>query len=129
MNEQALVKTSIIEIFNKNGFSDLTRMTQRDFDYIGEQLQQKSGILISGTTVKRLAHGEFTRLPQIATLNAIANYYNYKTWQDFKASKTEEGPEKESAKKLRQRFSIKYLAIPVVIIILGSLYFFRSTKG
>ena len=86
MNEQALVKTSVIEIFNRNGYSDLTRMTQRDFDYIGEQLQQKSGILISGTTVKRLALGEFTRLPQIATLNAIASYYNYKTWQDFKAS-------------------------------------------
>lgn len=129
MNEQALVKNSVIEIFNKNGYSDLTRMTQRDFDYIGEQLQQKSGILISGTTVKRLAHGEFTRMPQIATLNAIANYYNYKTWQDFKASKTEEGPEKESVKKLRRRFSVKYLSIPVVIIILGSLYFFRSTKG
>jgi len=129
MNEQALVKTSVIEIFNKNGYSDLTRMTQRDFDHIGEQLQQKSGILISGTTVKRLAHGEFTRLPQIATLNAIANYYNYKTWQDFKASRIEEAPKKEIAPKLRRRFNIKYLSVPVVIVMLGSFYFFRSTKG
>ena len=131
MNEQVLVKTAIIEIFYKNGYSDLTRMTQRDFDHIGEQLEQKSGILISGTTVKRLAHGEFARLPQIATLNAIANYYNYKTWQDFKASKIEEGPEKEPVKKLesRRKFRVKYLSIPVAIIILGSLYFSRSTKG
>jgi len=130
MNEQALVKTSVIEIFSKNGYSDLTRMTQRDFDHVGEQIELKSGILLSGTTVKRLAHGEFSRLPQIATLNAIANYFNYKTWQDFKASKIEEGPEKEPAKELRRRrFSVKYLSIPVVIILLGSFYFFRSTKG
>ena len=129
MNEQALVKTSIIEIFNKNGYSDLTRMTQRDFDHIGEQLQQKSGILISGTTVKRLAYGEFTRLPQIATLNAIANYYDYKTWQDFKASKLEEAPKKETVQKSGRRFSIKYWLIPAVIVVLGSFYFFRSTKG
>ena len=60
MNEQALVKT-ILEIFNKNGYSNLARMTQPDFDYIGEQLQQKSGILISGITVKQLAYGEFTK--------------------------------------------------------------------
>jgi transcriptional regulator with XRE-family HTH domain len=129
MNEQALVKTSVIGIFNKNGYSDLTRMTQRDFDYIGEQLQEKSGILISGTTVKRLAYGEFTRLPQIATLNAIANYYNYKTWQDFKASTIEDGPEKEPAKKPgRKKFSLKYLSVPVGIIILGTFYFFRTTS-
>lgn len=129
MNEQVLVKTSVIEIFNKNGYHDLTRMTQRDFDHIGEQLQQKSGILISGTTIKRLAHGEFTRLPQIATLNAIANYYDYKTWQDFKAGRIQEGPEKEVAKGSKERrFSIKYLSIPVLVIVLGSFYFFRSTN-
>ncbi|HEY8916862.1 MAG TPA: hypothetical protein VIM87_10495, partial [Chitinophaga sp.] len=110
-------------------YSDLTRMTQRDFDHIGEQLQQKSGILISGTTVKRLAYGEFTRLPQIATLNAIANYYDYKTWQDFKASRIEEAPKKEIVQKSGRRFSIKYWLIPAVIIVLGSFYFFRSTKG
>jgi transcriptional regulator with XRE-family HTH domain len=130
MNEQELVKTTVFEIFNKHGYSDLTRMTQRDFDHIGEQLQQKSGILISGTTIKRLAHGEFTRLPQIATLNAIANYYNYKTWQDFKASKIEEGPKKDPAITLRRwKFSLKYVYILVGLIILGSLYFFRTTKG
>lgn len=129
MNEQALVKTTVLEIFNKNGFSDLPKMTQRDFDHIGEQLQQKSGILISGTTIKRLAYGEFTRLPQIATLNAIANYYGYKTWQEFKASKFESEPEKEQAKKPSgKNFRFTYLTIPVVIIILGSLYFFSATK-
>ena len=41
MNEQAIVKTSVIEIFNKNGYSDLLCMTQRDIDHIGQQLQEK----------------------------------------------------------------------------------------
>ena len=130
MNEQAIVKTSIIEIFSKNGYSDLTSMTQRDFDHIGEQLQEKSGILISGTTVKRLAYGEFSRLPQIATLNAIANYFNYKTWQEYKASKIKDGPEKEPVQKVnRRKVSLKYLSVPGVIIILASIYFFRTTNG
>lgn len=130
MNEQALVKTAIVDIFKRNGYSDPARMTQRDYDYIGEQLQQKSGILISGTTVKRLAFGEFTRLPQIATLNAIANYHDYKTWQDFKAAKMEEEPGKVSPQQpVAKKFNLKYLGIPAVILLLGSLYFFRTPKG
>lgn len=129
MDEQTIIKTSIIEIFNNNGYSDLTSMTQRDFDHIGEQLKQKSGILISGTTVKRLAYGEFSRLPQIATLNAIANYFNYKTWQDYKAGKFKNESGKEPAKKERHKFSLKYLAIPGTIIILAGTYFFGTEKG
>lgn len=130
MNEQAIVKASVIEIFNKNGYSNLTSMTQRDFDHIGEELQQKSGILISGTTVKRLAYGEFSRLPQIATLNAIANYFNYKTWQEYKASKIKGEPEEEQVQKVKRRkVSLKYLSVPGVIIILASIYFFRTTNG
>jgi hypothetical protein len=132
MDEQTLVKTSILEIFSSNGYNDLTSMTQRDFDHIGEQLKQKSGILISGITVKRLAYGEFSRLPQIATLNAIANYFNYKTWQEYKADKIKNGsgkePAKEPAKQVRHKFSLKYLAIPAAVIILGGIYFFGTTR-
>ncbi|MBN9383034.1 MAG: hypothetical protein J0H74_19915 [Chitinophagaceae bacterium] len=129
MSEQSLVKESIIEIFNKNGYSDLTSMTQRDFDHIGEQLQQRSGILISGTTVKRLAYGEFSRLPQIATLNAIANYYNYKTWQDYKASKVQDVSEKAPAKEAsRRKFNLKFFYIPIASIILAGFYFFGTAK-
>jgi hypothetical protein len=130
MDEQTIIKTSIIEIFNDNGYSDLASMTQRDFDHIGEQIRQKSGILISGTTVKRLGYGEFSRLPQIATLNAIANYFNYKTWQDYKADKIKNRPAKEPTKKVKHKFSLKYLSIPgVVIIAAGVYFFFGTTKG
>ena len=129
MDEQTLIKTSIIKIFNDNGYGDLSSMTQRDFDHIGEQLRQKSGILISGTTVKRLVYGEFSRLPQIATLNAIANYFNYKTWQDYKADKIKNGPAKEPSKKVKYKFSFKYLSIPGVAIIVAGIYFFGTIRG
>ena len=129
MDEHTIIKTSIIEIFNANGYSDLAGMTQRDFDHIGEQLRQKSGILISGTTVKRLGYGEFSRSPQIATLNAIANYFNYKTWQDYKADKIKNGPAKEPEKKIKYKFSLKYLSILGVVVIVAGIYFFGTTKG
>jgi len=128
MDEPTLIKASIIEIFHRHGYGDLASMTQRDFEHIGEQLRQKSGILISGTTIKRLAYGEFSRLPQIATLNAIANFFQYKTWQDYKADQIKNGLEKEPAKQAGRKFNWRHLSIPGVIIILAGIYFFGKTN-
>jgi transcriptional regulator with XRE-family HTH domain len=137
MDEQAIIKASITAIFNENGYSDTARMTQRDFDHIAEQIQTKSGVLISGTTIKRLAYGEFSRLPQIATLNAIANYFNYTNWQDYKTHNIKNGVAKESSveatkqpiNKIRNRRStFKFLYIASVLIIIVSVYFFVSRK-
>jgi hypothetical protein len=55
MNERDLVKGAILEVFKKSGYADAAQMTQRDFDYISSEIEKKSGILISGTTIKRLS--------------------------------------------------------------------------
>jgi hypothetical protein len=62
MNERDLVKDVILEIFNKSGYTDTGQMTQRDFDYISAEIEKRSGILISGTTIKRLALGDFSQI-------------------------------------------------------------------
>lgn len=86
MNEQSMVRVSLQRIFSMNGYDDPERMTQRNFEHISSEIERKSGISISGTTIKRLSKGAFNRLPQIATLNAIANYFDCNTWQEYKSS-------------------------------------------
>lgn len=139
MDEHGLIKASILEIFRDNGFADPTTMTQRDFDHVSEQLRQKSGTLISGTTIRRLAHGEFSRQPQVATLNAIAGYFNYKTWQDYKTEKIRNEPAnvavepvQDPAKSVRTtstESALKYLSIPLALAAIASLYFFGASKS
>lgn len=140
MDEPSLIKAGIQEIFRDNGFANPAAMTQRDFDHISEQLRQRSGTLISGTTIKRLAYGEFSRQPQIATLNAIASYFSYKTWQDYKADKLRNDPSNarasEPVEKLAKRLpprptvtALKYLSVPFVLVVVASLYFFGATKS
>lgn len=139
MNEQALVKNSILEVFSKSGYSNPAQMTQRDFDYIATEIEKKSGILVSGTTIRRLALGDFSRLPQVATLNAIANYFEYSTWQDFKASRlkidaaittpteTHSTNGHVAAKPKRSKtMTIWIIAGVLILIAASSLYFFRS---
>jgi hypothetical protein len=86
MNEQSLVQVSLRKIFSMNGYDDSERMTQRNFEHISSEIERKSGISISGTTIRRLSKGAFNRLPQVATLNAIANYFDCNTWQEYKSS-------------------------------------------
>lgn len=130
MEEQAVVKSSILEVFRNCGYADAGRMTQRDFDHVGEEIEKKSGILISGTTIRRLANGEFARLPQIATLNAIANYFDYKTWQEYKASKVTRTQIAQSPVEARNRKrSVRYLYVIAAVVVLASIYLFGKRKA
>lgn len=138
MNERELVKTAVLEVFSRNGYFDTTQITQRDFDYISSELEKKSGIVISGTTVKRLSLGDFSRLPQVATLNAIANYFDYKTWQDFKSSRAEvtipaNQTQSSTPGKAEFRFTKKKVvyatALALVLFVILGFLLFRSTPG
>ncbi|MDJ1491458.1 hypothetical protein QNI19_00870 [Cytophagaceae bacterium DM2B3-1] len=85
MTDQYIVKKCLLEIFKKNGYAEVDRLTQRDFDHISQRIEDNTGTLISGITIKRLLNGEFSRLPQIATLDAISRYLGYHNWQEYKA--------------------------------------------
>jgi hypothetical protein len=86
MSEQAIVQECLREIFARNGYVATDHLTQRDFDHISERIEETTGILISGTTIRRLLNGKFSRLPQIATLDAIARHLDYKNWQACKVA-------------------------------------------
>lgn len=86
MTEQDLVKKCLNDICKKNGFEGFASMTQRDFELISRIIEENTNILISVSTIKRLINGDFNRLPQTATLNAISNYLGFKNWQAYKIS-------------------------------------------
>ena len=85
-SEQDLVKACLTEILKRNGYDDVSKLAQRDYEHISNAIEAKTTTLISVSTLKRLLHGEFARIPQTATLNAISTYLGYKSWQDFKLS-------------------------------------------
>jgi hypothetical protein len=138
MNERDLVKEAILEVFNKSGYADAAQMVQRDFDFISSEIEKKSGILISGTTIKRLSLGDFSRLPQVATLNAIANYFDFKTWQDLKISRSavikpeieipSPLPRKHGSRFFRNKLVYFTASILVIIMIFG-FFLFKSRPG
>ena len=134
MEEQKFVKQSILKIFSLNGYTDAAKMTQRDFEHISSEIEKKAGIVISSTTIKRLSYGEFGRLPQVATLNAIANYFGFSSWQEFKKSEgsaTTETPfsNGQTIVKTSKRRLSRYLPGLLIIPILAVVFFMRKDKN
>lgn len=87
MSDRDLVEKCILELRKKTGYEDSAAFVQRDIEYLCSDIAEKTNIHISISTIKRLLNGQFSRLPQIATLNAITFYLGYDNWQDFKIKK------------------------------------------
>lgn len=88
ISERELVDICMKELCKKSGFTDCGNMVQRDLEFICDNIESTTGILISLSTIKRLFNGQFSRLPQTATLNAISQHLGYQNWQDYKQYKT-----------------------------------------
>ena len=122
MSDKELIKVCLREVILKSGYSDNAILRQRDFETLSDEIEKKSGTLISISTIKRLLNGQFNQLPQAATLNAVTAYLGYKNWQEFRMLKQQElvVPEQkeEEAPKHRNRLISYRLLAPVVAIII-----------
>lgn len=93
ITDRQLIDIGAQELAIRQGFSDLRKMRQRDLEYLCTRIEESSGILISLSTIKRIMNGQYNRLPQVATLNALSIYLGYADWQDFKAAKQQAAPD------------------------------------
>ena len=71
-------------IEQKLGWSDSSEWKQRDFLNLIHLLENKSGILLSLSTIKRIWKTDYKNLPHPSTLDALARFLDYENWLDFK---------------------------------------------
>ena len=83
-SEQQFIDLCKKQIEQKFSFGNGNGYTQRDLEVLCSQIEQKTGVIISLSTMKRLWKDSYKLSPQIATLNALAILLDYKDWQDFK---------------------------------------------
>lgn len=128
ISERELVKKSMTELCTKAGFADCHNLVQRDLEFICDSIESKTGILISLSTIKRLLNGQFSRLPQVATLNAIAMFLGYQNWQHFKISKGSVVGDTDKEMPARKSWFghpvISYLRLLVTVVLVGTGLFF-----
>ena len=62
---------------------------QRDLEYLADSIEEKSGIKLSLSTLKRLWKKDYDSTPHPSTLQALVSILGYKDWQEFKLKETE----------------------------------------
>ncbi len=122
LSDKELVKICLAEISRKSGYADAKALRQRDFEFLSNEIENSTGILISISTIKRLLNGQFNHLPQAATLNAITAYLGYGSWQEFRKIKQQEpglSTTNGTVNGKRKKFRLSYrIFIPVIAGIL-----------
>jgi hypothetical protein len=132
MTDRQLIEMGAQELAARQGFAAAGDMRQRDLEYLCERIEESSGILISLSTIKRILNGQYNRLPQVATLNALSVYLGYADWQAFKAAKRKPAENgnvaNQRARPWRHSRALIGAGIlaTLLIIILSWSYFSRS---
>jgi hypothetical protein len=133
MTDRQLIELGAQELADRQGFASYKEMRQRDLEYLCERIEESSGILISLSTIKRILNGQYNRLPQVATLNALSVYLGYTDWPAFKAAKLAPAEKGNGAAKKHNRPRRSSLigagvVLLLLIVILSWSYFSRPAQ-
>ena len=81
--ERDYIKCCIRQIEERFQLGEGSAWKQRDMQYLSNLIEERSGTLLSLSTIKRLLKNE-DQHPQPATLNALVSVLDYDDWQHFK---------------------------------------------
>lgn len=104
-------------------------MRQRDFEYLADNIEEKSGITLSLSTLKRLWKNDYDKTPHPSTLQALVSILGYKDWHEFKLRNTNfpETPVAPPNQTRKMKFNPWVLApIVLVVAVVFWLIAFRS---
>jgi hypothetical protein len=109
-----------------NGHGELR---QRDFEYLADNIEEKSGIVLSLSTLKRLWKNDYDKTPHPSTLQALVSLLGYNDWHEFKLRNTNfpETPVPTQPQKRRVYYN-PWMLVPLIlgVAVLFWLIAFRS---
>jgi hypothetical protein len=121
-------------IEQKVNLGDAAYWKQRDFETVGNLIEESTGVLLSAATIKRLFQHKQESVPQTATLVALAQFAGYPSFQAVPAGQEkvvptqdqsfEETPPPQPAG--HRRFPVGVILISVIIVALLSLLFVKQ---
>lgn len=116
ISEQHYIELCKKNIEEKFSFGNGSGYTQRDLEILSEHIEEKTGVNISLSTLKRLWKNNYKQNPQLATLNALAAVLDFKDWQEFKLTNQKKG----------RKISPLFIGIIIGISLIIGLFSFLS---
>lgn len=104
----------------------------QDFEQLSQLIKQKTGLLLSVTTLKRIwGRIKYDSKPNTSTLNALAQFVDSKDWKTFKQPNQIVEPKPiETPINKHHTFSFVWILVPLFFCVGFGLYAFsKSTKS
>lgn len=88
-----MIKSSHPELFqhlknsieNKLEWGETSNWSTADFEKLSEKIQEKTGVILSISTLKRIfGRIDYQSKPALTTLNTLAQYLGYEDWRAFR---------------------------------------------
>ncbi|GAB3525237.1 hypothetical protein [Emticicia fontis] len=138
--DEELLETLKKEVAQKAGLGRIENWTQKDYEFLIFFIEEKSGVKISLTTIKRIWRNEYNRLPHIATLDALSQIAYNKDWLSLKLESTRlldetnenplaihsNEPPRQELKPVKLRFNYTWLIGGFALLLLIGFLAFKN---
>ncbi len=96
MSDKELLEHCRSRIECQLGWSESSGWRNQDFETLSERIFEKTGVLLSTTTLKRIwGKLPYHSSPNTKTLNALAGFLGYESWVAFKAEEVKAESQRE----------------------------------
>jgi len=99
-------------------------LVQRNLELLSQKIEEKTGVSISLSTLKRIWKDDFKQRPQTATLNALAAILDYKDWQEF-VERNQDRAKRGPVRKILVLFSV---FVAACILLWAMIFLLSGTK-
>lgn len=122
------INSCVLLIEAQLNWGDSSGWTNYDFEKLSVAIQDKTGVTLSVTTLKRLwGKLKYENMPAVTTLNTLAKFAGFENWRDFKQQETirvsssvpnlQELPVKATPSKNRAIWLLGFLIFPVIFLV------------
>ena len=115
--EDDLLKSAIQSIEERLQWGNSKQWTTPDFQTLSDRIFDHTGVVLSVTTLKRLwGKVRYDSKPNPATLNALAQFLDYPSWQNYCAITAEQAEQRRKLKIPQIKFKRPYLFMTLAVI-------------
>ena len=110
-------------IEKKLDWVDSSKWTRREYELLIETIFNKTGTLLSLSTIRRIWNDEYKNIPHKSTLDALAITAGFLSWQNFIELTRLKHPHIQETKKNKSKNYIGAAISLLIIVISSTLYF------
>ena len=127
--EYKLVQACLRKIEAKLGWGPSEAWHNDVFLELSERIQQRTQVLLSPTTLKRVwGRVDYRSAPSITTLNTLAQFAGFQNWRDFKSKAPAKKPSRIS-RRISANLGIIMLGASVMTIVFISFFSLKGSKN